>query len=56
MPDEPTPKSAAVPLQESSDSILGSILGQNLMTGTIRLMLFLAVGAAILATIAALAG
>jgi hypothetical protein len=56
MPDEPTQKAAAIPLQERSDSILAGILGRDLMTGTTRLVLFLAAGAAILATIAALAG
>ncbi len=59
MPDEPTPNAAAAPaglLHERCDDVLARVLGRDLMTATIRLVLLLAVTAAILATIAALVG
>jgi hypothetical protein len=60
MPDEQMPTAGAsaapAPLYERSDSILARILGGDLMTATMRVVLIIVGDVIILATIAALAG
>jgi len=58
MPDEQDHKAAAAAaaLHERSDALLACALGRDLMGATVRIVLGLAVGAAILATIAAIVG
>ncbi len=60
MPDEQTPTEAAsagaASLYKCSDAVLAGILGDNLLTGTVRLVLIAVAGAVIVAIIAALIG
>jgi len=55
-PGEAAQPSAPIPLQDSSDATLERLLGRDLQTATIRGVLYLAVVAVVVATIARLVG